>query len=563
MRLKSLLTLALLVTAMAGAEVKLPALMADGMVMQRDVPLTLTGWCNPGEWVTVQFRGTVAETQGTPDGRWSVTLPAQSAGGPFVLDINNTRLRDVLVGDVWLCSGQSNQETPIARVAERYPEINTSDNHHIRHYKVPAYSTYTPAADIQSGQKWHSGIASDVMNWTALAYFVAQEEYERTGVPQGMIVSSLGGSEIASWTGVETAPEAPVPAEWQKVTLPGYLRDKGIDVKGSVMFRKTIDVPPSMAGRAAKMAMGTLVDVDVTRVNGTYVGSTGYQYPPRRYDVPAGVLKEGKNEITVCLSANDGNGAFIPDKPYYIATPTDTLQLAGEWEWRPEPVMPKAPSNLYNGMIAPLKDVAFKGVIWYQGETDANFPEPYAEKLKALIDNWRRLFGNEQLPFVIVQLPNFLPRDEAPSDGGWPRIREAQLKVTDEVPATALVVTYDTGEWNDIHPLNKKTVAQRIVEGGQGPRLKSVKTEGSRMTLTFDTPLRTTDGEAPRHFAIAAEDGPFVWADAKIKGNTVILTSPEVASPAYVRYAWANNPDRANLCSRTGVLATPFRTDAR
>jgi len=600
------------------AKVRLPRLVSDRMVLQRDVELKIWGWASPGEKVTVRFQGKHYNTETDATGSWQVLLPPQKAGGPFLLEVNERVIRDVLVGDVWLCSGQSNQETPIARLTEMFPEINVSNNHMIRHYKVPTQNSVGGLKeDIAGNAGWHSAVASDVLNWTSLAYFFAQEAYDRYKVPVGMLVSSLGGSAIESWVSQKNLKMFPElvfdkaaldsmrlakqdkgagkwqqknmdDMDWATMEVPGYWRENGIHTRGTVWYRKTFSVPESMVGRHVRLYMGTLVDSDSIFVNGTFVGFTSYTYPPRKYDIPAGVLTEGKNVITVRLTANSANGGFVKGKNYKIVGDDAEIELTGTWKYKiginqNEVVkyadrlknLNKAGSGLYSGMIYPISNYQVKGTIWYQGESNTGRPQIYASLLEALIKDWRELWNMPDMPFLLVQLPNFMEKNDSPSDSGWARIREAQLKTALNVPYTSLAVTYDVGEWNDIHPLNKKVVAQRLFLGarklvygekitGSGPLYKEMKVEGDKIILTFTEigrGLICKEGKTLRHFAIAGEDQKFVWADAVIRGNKVIVSSKIVKNPVAVRYAWSNNPEDANLCNKEGLLASPFRTD--
>ena len=607
----------LMLFAQGVGKVRLPKLISDCMVLQRDVDLKLWGWADAGTKVTVRFNGNYFETETDANGEWQVVLPPQKAGGPYLLEVNEMVIRDVLVGDVWLCSGQSNQETPIHRLTEMFPEINVSNNHMIRHYKVPTQdSKEYLQEEIAGNAQWHSGVASEVMNWTALAYFYAVEAYEKTGVPQGMLVSSLGGSAIESWIGQEHLKEFPQllldkealngfeqakkdkgegkwnqwdwdDSDWKTMQMPGTWRENGLNVRGIVWMRKDFEIPESMEGRHAKLSMGTLVHNDAVFVNGVYVGSTGYEYPPRRYQIPAGVLRKGKNTIAVRLNAPAGNGEFIKDKPYKIIGDAAEIDLTGSWKYKVGLDMDdvtlyaerlknrnNAGSGLYNGMIYPIRNYQVRGTIWYQGESNAGNTSRYAELVSSLITNWRELWNMPEMPFLLVQLPNFMQKHDKPTDSGWARIREAQLQAFKTIPNTALAVTYDVGEWNDIHPLNKKDMAKRLFLGARkvvygeklvyaGPVYKDMKVEGNKIIITFTETGRglMAKGGILKHFAIAGEDRLFVWADAVIRGNKVIVSSKDVKQPVAVRYAWSDNPEDANLCNKEGLLASPFRTD--
>ena len=611
------LCLSLTMSAQTPGKITLPKLISDKMVLQRDVELDIWGWADPGTWVTVRFNGGYYEAQAAEDGTWNVTLPPQKAGGPYLMEVNEIAIRDVLVGDVWLCSGQSNQETPIQRLTEMFPEINVANNNMIRHYKVPTQDSKEALQEEIAGDiKWISGVSSEIMSWTALAYFYAQEAYAKTGVPQGMLVSSLGGSEIESWISQEHLKEFPRlildkealkafedankdkgegvwnlldfdDSDWATMQMPGTWRENGLNVRGTVWMRKDFDLPAEMDGRHAKLSMGTLVHNDQVYVNGVYVGSTGYEYPPRRYQIPAGVLREGKNTIAVRLNAPAGNGEFVKDKPYKLIGDAAQIDLTGTWKYKVGTDMAEAMqyadrlknrknvgSGLYNGMIYPLRNYKVKAAIWYQGESNSGRPHEYNALMTSLIENWRELWPD--MPFLLVQLPNFMQKHPQPTDSGWARIREAQLQAFKNIPNTALAVNYDIGEWNDIHPLNKKTLAQRLFLGARklvygekvtasGPIYKDMKISGNKIIITFTETgkgLAIRGGEkALKHFAIAGDDQKFVWADAVIKGNTVVVSSKDVPQPVAVRYAWADNPDDANLINKEGLLASPFRTD--
>ena len=616
---RAIFVIALVVSAQSlFAEIRLPTLIGDKMVLQRDTELTIWGWANPGEKVTVRFQEQFYDTESNRDGKWQVELPPQKAGGPFVMEINEIILRDILIGDVWLCSGQSNQETPILRLTDKYPEINVSNNNMIRHYKVPTQNTpKTRQEEIPKGAKWVSATASEVINWTALAYFFAVEAYNHTQIPQGMLVSSLGGSAIESWISQKHLKEFPRllldtealegmkssqtdkgvgqwmlkdwdDSDWETITVPGLWREQGIDAKGILWYRKSVEIEAAMAGKHAKLYLGTLVNSDSVFVNGQYVGSTSYEYPPRKYSIPAGILCEGKNNISVKLTSESGNGGFIPDKSYRIVGDEVIINLEGSWKYKIGKNLNETKqyqsrlenlktigSGLYNGMIYPLRDYKVAGAIWYQGESNTERPKEYASLLTSLIADWRESWNAPDMPFLLVQLPNFMKKSKEPSQSGWAGVREAQLSVAREVPNTALAVTYDIGEWNDIHPLNKKDIARRLFLGARkivygenvtnsGPIYKEMEIEGDKIILTFTETGKglTSEGKTLKHFAIAGEDKKFNWADAVIKGNKVIVSSKEVPLPIAVRYAWSNNPEEANLKNKDGLLASPFRTDS-
>ncbi len=600
------------------ARVRLPAIMGDQMVLQRDVDLNIWGWATKGEKVTLRFRGAYYYTEGGEDGKWHVRIPPQRYGGPYMMEINDMVIRDVLIGDVWLCSGQSNMETPIKRLVERFPEINESNHHMIRYFKVPTQNSLTDVKeDIPPVERWHSGIASDVMNWTALAYFYALESYQHNGIPVGMIVSSLGGSGITHWIDqkyLKKFPELLIDrhaidslrlaerdrgadlwteehyndSNWPIVQVPEYWSRPQQTHRGVSYFRRSFVVPAAKEGRHAKLYLGTLADSDSVYVNGHFVGSTSYRYPPRIYDIPAGVLHAGNNNLTVRLRTDGRDGGFTPDKPYKIKLDDLSIDLVGEWHWQialdQDKIdeyksrlrhMSQVGSGLYNGMIHPLRDYGLKGVLWYQGEANTADPTHYRDYLTSLVSSWRVHFGQPQLPFLLVQLPNFMAKDTVPGESNWARIREAQFQASKEIPFTALAVTYDVGEWNDIHPLNKKDMAKRLFLCARkmlygedvvasGPQYQRMRVAGDQVVISFEQTgkgLAIGHGKKLQHFAIAGSDRKFVWANAVIRGNEVVVSHPKLSDPKAVRYAWSNNPEDANLINKEGLLAVPFRTD--
>ncbi len=625
---------------LVSGQVRLPKLIADGMVLQRDAALNVWGWASAGEKVSVQFLDSIYRTTADNDGSWQVTMPPVKAGGPyemFVRATNEIKISDVLIGDVWICSGQSNMELSMKRVSPIYPDdIAHSSNPFIRHFAVPQrYDFNTPQEDLQGGV-WKSANPENILAFSAVAYFFAKELYDANKVPIGLINASLGGSPAEAWMcedalktfpahykelqifkdtalirRIESGDNARIGAwyrllrqkdegykdpahtwldpalatdAWNDTQIPGYWAKTSLGpVNGVVWFRKNIQIPASMIGQPALLNLGRIVDADSVFLNGTFVGTTSYQYPPRRYEIPAGILKEGLNTLVVRVISNIGKGGFVPDKPYELKSAGQTIDLKGEWQYRLGAVMePLAsqtfvrwkPAGLYNAMIHPLLQYRIKGAIWYQGESNAKKPVEYRALFPAMINDWRKHWKQGDFPFLFVQLTNFMEARDQPCESDWAVLREAQQR-TLSLPQTAMAVTIDIGEWNDIHPLNKKDVgkrlalaAQKIAYGNEkivcsGPELQSMEIVGSKVVLTFSNSgkkLKTKEGENLKGFALAGADRRFVWAEARIKKNKVIVSSPEVPNPVAVRYAWADNPE-ANLYNKTGLPAAPFRTD--
>ena len=616
-------------------QVVLPRLISDGMVLQRNAETKIWGWASEEEPVSISFQNKKYETTADNNGNWSLILNDLEPGGPFDLIIkgkNRLHLQNVYVGDVWLASGQSNMEISMARAAPLYgDEIATASNEAIRYFEVPKDYNFKKAANDLPGGTWKPVNSNTIEDFSAVAYFFAKNLYNDYEVPVGLINSSLGGSPAEAWLSEEALKKFPehyreaqrfmsdslVQAilkndrqrnqewysqleqkdpgaakdwknndfkTWQTMRIPGYWADteSGFE-NGSVWFKKDIHLPEDWSPHPVKLLLGRIVDADSVFVNGHFVGNTTYQYPPRRYTIPAGVLKKGKNTITVKVINSSGRGGFVPDKPYKIVDGYKEIDLTGEWRYKtgaamlplePQTFVRWKPLGLYNAMIHPLTNYSIKGVIWYQGESNTDDPEEYSRLFPALITNWRDKWDRPYLPFLFVQLANFMETKEEPADSNWARLREAQSQ-TLTLPKTGMAVTIDVGEWNDIHPLNKKAVGDRLARAAKnvaydeeiipgGPLFDSLVKKGDSIVISFDNVgkglIAKGDGNL-RHFAIAGKNRKFVWAKAEIRDNKVVVYSPKVEDPVTVRYAWADNPEGANLYNNEGLPAAPFRTD--
>jgi len=541
------------------------------------------------------------------------------------------------------------------RVKEKYPEeIAQANLPAIRNFFIPTVSDVARVHDDLPSSKWIAASPRNVLEFGAATWFFAKQLYGKYHIPIGIINSSVGGTPIQAWISADGIKDIPnyaervarfrdsgylaglihppvarnvmprpvmspdlglagavkwydpnyTPEEWHPFWLPGYWADQGIKgLNGIVWFRKEIEVPASMAGKPAKLFVGRIVDADETYVNGVKVGNITYQYPPRRYEIPAGLLKAGKNLLVVRVTNTFGKGGFVPDKRYELTDGVNHIDIRGDWQYKvgqvfaprksdARPIQGGAagpteanalpfsaqnePTGLYNTMVAPAIKASVKGFLWYQGEANAGNPREYRQLLPALIKDWRNKWGEGTLPFIYVQLPNFMEMQYSPSESQWAELREGQLQSL-SVPNTGMVVAIDAGEWNDIHPLDKKDVGDRLALAAEhlaygdqavvwsGPIYRSASVGGKSIVLTFDhigTGLVAKGGGGVLHaFAIAGADKKFVWADARIDGDKVIVSSDEVPEPKYVRYAWADNPADANLYNKDGLPASPFRTD--
>lgn len=620
------------------AEVSLPRILSNGLVVQQGEPISVWGWATEENVVTVSFAGQEAKKTEVNNGQWKVNLPAQAAGGPFALEVkgNNTlRVEDIWVGELWVASGQSNMELPMSRVQERFPEEFTKKVYpKVRQFRVPKEFDYkNPRTDF-SGGEWIEASGETLEQFSAVGYYFGKSLQQKMNVPVGIILTAYGGATAEGWMSQQALKKYPHyhklaakladddhlsklqaadkaandawygkldkadrglnaktpwfdPAvdfsNWDEFSVPGYWEDAGLkDLDGAVWFNRSFEVPKKLSGKPAKLKLGRLVDADTVYINGEKVGGITYQYPPRRYDVPADILKAGKNVISVRIVNNSGKGGFVPDNPYLLQIGEHEVELSGKWHLRVGASMPpKSPSKFnqylnplgfYNAMLAPLFNMHVKGVIWYQGESNVGKAEEYKGLFPAMIRDWRKNWGQGDFPFVFVQLANFLEPSEKPVESNWAQAREAQRLALKE-PNTAMAVAIDAGQWNDIHPLDKKTVGERLALAARhlaygekntfysGPSPKAVKRIKNGVEIEYEhvaNGIVAKGGDADG-FAIAGGDRKFVWADAKIAGNKIILSSKEVKNPKYVRYAWADNPVRANIYNSADLPAVPFQ----
>ena len=630
----------------AAAKSFLHPLFTDHMVFQRGLKAPVWGWTQPGQNVTVGMNGKTASATAGPDGKWMAALGPFTAGGPYTLTVEGPEkatVQDVLVGDVWICSGQSNMEMGIANVNNAKDEIAKAGNPNIRLFTVPKKTAGEPQETVVS--HWEPCTPETVAaggwgGFSAVGYFFGRHLQETQHVPIGLIHTSWGGTIAEAWASASALRTMPdfVPqvdaverttaemkkgavslekmladwyekndpgtaqkwgaadfsaANWKTMQLPTAWELAGLpDYDGIVWFRKRFELPADWAGKDLTLHLGPIDDDDTTFVNGVQVGATRGYNIDRVYKVPASLLKAGRNVIAVRVLDTGGAGGLngTPDK-MFVATADggagQSLTLAGNWRYQdsvplakttPVPMQtgdnPNVTTVLYNGMIAPLIPYGIKGAIWYQGESNAGRGMQYRTLLPTTIKDWRSRFGVGEFPFFIVQLANFTPTVDQPIQEGWADLREAQLLTAENLPKTGIAVTLDIGEAGDIHPKNKQEVGRRlglsadaIAYGDKveysGPLYHAMKVEGDKVHLTFDHlgGGLVAKGDAPlKGFAIAGADGHFEFADAKIDGDTIVVSSAKVPNPTAVRYAWANNPV-ANLVNKAGLPASSFRTD--
>ena len=640
---------ALLSVSFVEAKVSLPQLFQSGMVLQHGKPIPVWGTADAGETVTVIFNKKQYTTVADDQGRWRVDLPKMKAGGPYELTVNSLQFTDILIGDVWLCSGQSNIDVHIERVYPQYvKEVDGYENPQIRLFRVQNDTdTHGVKDDIRpTSINWKPLTKQNAWPFSAVGYFLGRRMYEKTGVPQGIIVNSWGGTPIEAWISADSLQRdypmlvkrtafyqndeyvkaqmkanAEANKQWDNLlnqadAVQDYIRPDYNDADwqtinqngwqwrgcGSVWLRQHININKEHARKPARLLLGTLFDQDITYLNGQEIGHTYYQYPPRRYDIPEGLLKEGNNVISVRFINKYGAVHFIPEKPYMLCfgedrcsqnpLPDDVIPLAPTWKMHVGVEMPSCPSGdvslqnlpttLYNAVLYPLAPYALNGVVWYQGESNVGNPAPYADYLKKLMGCWRDRWQDQQMPFVIVQLANYdgrqqtgFPRPIAyqsePVNSGWASLREAQRTTAKSDPYAELAVINDLGETVDIHPLRKKEVAERIglcfdrlvfndKKVSLSPEViesQLTKDNGQWIiTLTLDQPV--VSGTL-NEFEVAGEDGTFLNVEATADGNKIVVKAATILkSPLRVRYAWKDNPLKANVRSLGGLPMSSF-----
>jgi sialate O-acetylesterase len=631
--------------------VRLPELVGSHMVLQRNVSARVWGWAAPGEAVRVRVGAATGEATTGPDGRWSVDLPPQGAGGPYAMTVvggNTITLEDVWFGEVWVASGQSNMEWPLAQSIGG-PEAAAAGCDGLRLFTVAKATSLVPRDDVTG--RWAPCDATSAPGFSAVAFYFGEKLHRALGVKVGLVHSSWGGTPAEAWTSrgaLEAEPSLrPLVAhfdaaladaaarkafaakleaweaanyhqdvsneglargwakpdadttDWARMELPQQWERAGLAIDGAVWFRKALEVPPAWAGHDLRLSLGAVDDFDTTYFGGEEVGRTGRETPgywaaPRRYTVPGRLARPGRAVIAVRVFDHYGGGGSSGTAAELTLAPIDgsapPIALAGPWEYKverglepsrpdfstqpryPSPDDPSSPTVLYGAMIAPLTPLALRGAIWYQGESNAGAAHQYRTLFPAMIRDWRRAWGRGDFPFLFVQLANYMQRRAEPAESEWAELREAQA-MTLALPATGMAVAIDIGDAGDIHPRNKKDVGRRLARWAladtygrplvkSGPLYDSFAVEGAAIRVRFRNAagLATSDGHAPRGFAVAGADRRWHWGEGRIEGDSVVVSSGAVRQPVAVRYAWADNPE-ATLRNAEGLPASPFRTD--
>ncbi|MBX2819481.1 MAG: sialate O-acetylesterase [Rhodothermaceae bacterium] len=625
--------------------IELPILFSDHMVLQQNGVIPIWGKATPNKQVIATFKNQRSSTIAQEDSTWRLYLAPEPAGGPYKLSIIGTdtlTIDDVLVGEVWIGSGQSNMQWSVQQSKDAESEIPLANYPNIRLFSVDRTYSTVPEDNIPSNG-WKLTTPSNTASFSAVAYYFGRTLHDSLDVPIGLIHSSWGGTPAEAWTSGQTLLDLPdfkeavvklqentrspgsltqsfdneldqwyqeiasmdpgftggnldfsnsffTYSEWPTMTIPGQWEQNGLPgFDGLAWLTTRIDLPDGWQAQGATLSLGPVDDADITWINGVEVGRTSRYNARRTYTVPAQLLKTGQNRITLrVLDTGGGGGIYGAPEELFIESENSTLDpvtLQGNWRYKRStalnnlPSPPRAqspahtPSVLYNAMIHPLIPYKVKGIIWYQGESNASRAFQYRTLFSSLINDWRTKW-NDNIAFHFVQLANFQELQNNPvEEETWPELREAQtLALT--LPNTGMAVTIDIGEADDIHPRNKQDVGYRLALNAlhknyeapivpAGPLYQSMEIDGDSIKITFDNAengLITSDEKKPTGFAIAAEDQIFHWAQALIRENTVIVFSRRVSSPAAVRYGWANNPI-VNLQNAERLPASPFRTD--
>lgn len=639
--LAKLVTLSLLILgipSICSGQLRVAKVFQDHMVLQRNKPINVWGSSSKRKRISITFNGRTYTTRPDKQGNWSYTLPAMEAGGPHLMRISSRKeavmVNDILIGDLWICSGQSNMEWTVANSNDAEDEIAAANDDQIRHFKIPHSWASTPQ-DTLAGGEWTMVSKETVGNFTAVGYYFARELRKHVDVPIGLINTSWGGSRVEPWMHPQALGDYALPnldslqqvakekneeklkelkakhgelkdqdkgvemgwhtqdcndSQWVKLELPGLWEDKGYEgVDGILWFRKTIELSEEEAASGIELGLGKIDDSDWTYVNGQEIGSNVGAYAKDRvYKVGAENLKAGANLIAVRVEdTGGGGGIYGAEELLYLKTIKGTRSLVGSWSMNIGEAKFNAgagfqvnhtPTILYNIMIHPLLKLPIKGALWYQGESNANQTGAYVyrDQFANMIKDWRQRWKMGDFPFLFVQLANFMQPVQEPMPSNWALLRESQT-ATLELPNTAQAVIIDIGEADDIHPRNKQDVglrlslaARRLAYGEKeliysGPVFNEMKRDGQSIVLSFEHVgggLMAKDKYGYlKGFTIAGADQKFVWAKAQIRGTQIVVWSDKVKDPKAVRYAWANNPDDANLYNKEGLPATPFRTD--
>lgn len=620
------------------AEIRMPVIFQSNMVLQRDKETAIWGFANADEKIKIKLNDKEYNTAAGKDKKWLIKLPAQNAGGPYDITIigeeNSIILKNILFGDVWLCGGQSNMQYSLDQIGYKPPDAAKANNTNLRLFTSSIDMDYVQKDDLAGGT-WKEASPENIKHFSAVAYFFGQSLQDSLHVPIGLVSDNLGATTVETWMSNEAIKKFPQFNSYYKEYLaPGksfkeitaafeknksgwekkyYLKGKGFDEKwysaetdisnwktfevpgwweekgdtnfdGAMWYRKNFDLSQDFKSDTFLLQLNQIDDYDIVWINGIKAGEGFGNLNWRNYKVPANILKPRDNILVVRVFDIGGRGGL------YTGSIWGNPILLGTWRYRPDikiepskfpkPLVVNAspfssPSVLFNGNIAPLKSFAIKGFIWYQGESNAGRAVEYRDLFPAMIDDWRQNFNQGDLPFLFVQLANYMQEVATPAESEWAELREAQASAL-RLSNTGIAASIDIGEANDIHPKNKQDVGKRLALAAlkvaynkdvisKGPSYQSFFIEGDSIIIKFsnsDGELITKDKYGyVRGFAVAGEDKKFHWAKAYIRNNMVIVYCNEVSNPVAVRYLWSDNPGAPDLYNNAGLPASPFRTD--
>ena len=624
----------------AYSDLTLPHLFSDGAVLQRSQAIAIWGWAKPSTQVEMQFSEHKRITKSDAAGFWHLELPAMEAGGPYSLyissDSDKKTIEDILIGDVWLCSGQSNMEWLLKDADNAGEALANANDTKIRHFKVPRSWSASPESKLAGGE-WQVSSTEVAGDFTAVGYFFAKELRKHVDVPIGLLHSSWGGSNIESWmpatlqgltnqqaqlnleaakakersielqvlTRLKRWPEtlvseleqafegataqwqhkADATLDWANITVPGLWESDGYQgMDGVVWYRKQFELNDRFSRQNGTLNLARIDDTDEVWLNGHLVGRTDGYNVPRSYSIESSWLKAGTNTLMVRVVDAGGGGGIYSSAALSLDLAEQKIPLSGEWEFRPEKVQVnmagdknQTPTALYNKMMNPLFSYPIKGVLWYQGESNAGSVQQakqYNGLFTRFIKHLRSAWGQLDLPFYWVQLANYQSGGDNQKGSPWAELRESQSKAL-ALPHTGQAVTIDVGNAKDIHPRDKQTVGERLASIAlnkdygfeklpfQGPEFVGAKVKGQSLVVTMrsSSKLTVSDGEKLKGFELAGADGTFYPADAKLHSKTIVVHSDRVKQPIAVRYAWSENPEDANLSNADGFPASPFRSN--
>lgn len=630
-----------LTTITATAQLKLPSIFTDQMVLQYGKVVNVWGWAAPGSKVDITFMHRSYSAITNANGEWTIKLAAVRAGASgAMLVASGTQkivISHILAGEVWVCSGQSNMEYTMSGFRDTYrEEMAAAKDDNLRFIVVKKTYDNREWNNAQLKSNWTMIDSNSIGDCSATAYFFAKKLREKLKIPVGLIISSWGGTPAQAWMDEESLKAFPDysrlyaneikplnfttleatrlkieksylrnradagaafremtaadynDAGWEKCNLPGVWEENGhAELDGLIAYRITFNVAAGDEHIPAVLHLPAIDDIDSAFINGVFTGTHHVWDERRIYTIPAGILKQGKNSIAIRVE-DTGGGGGLNNEPaeFYVEIAGKKIMLGGaatmkillEKQQAANGVnfasIQNQPSVLFNTMVAPLLPATIRGVIWYQGESNAGKYVEYRTLFPALITNWRKRWGNAELPFLFAQLSSFNPGIKEPTVSNWAGLREAQSMAL-QLPKTGMAVTTDVGDRTDIHPKRKREVGERLAanalnivygfknEAPAGPMYKSHTITGNTIAINYEYAAKglMQKGEKLLGFAIAGDNGEFVPANAMIQGNTVVVTAPGISTPVYVRYAWADAPLEANLYNKEGLPAAPFRTD--